>query len=75
MSYGQRSDGGQSHRQTTLDALQIQLARGLQQACEPTGMLIVDEDVELAVSKQNQLMLKTVLLALNVKLRIRSVFL
>ena len=34
-------------------------------SCEPSGLLIVDEDIEFIISKQK---LKTVLLALNAKL-------
>jgi len=41
---------------------------------EPIRMLIVDEEVKLIVSKQNQLMLKIVL-ALNVRFRLRPAFL
>ena len=43
--------------------------------CKQIGILIVDEDVEFAISKQKQLKLKTVRLALNVRLRFRPAFL
>jgi len=39
---------------------------------EPSGLLIIDEDVKLVISKQR---LKTVMLALNVKLEFNPVFL
>ena len=41
-------------------------------SCKPSGLLIVDEDIEFAISKQK---LKTMLLALNVKLVFSPAFL
>jgi len=50
-------------------ALQIQVAESPQQPCEPTEMLIIDEDVTLVVSKQKLLQLKSVTLAPNARPR------
>ena len=70
LAHGQHSGEGQS-RQTSHKALP-QFVGCRNNSCEPSGLLIVDEDVKLSISKQR---LKTVTLASYAKLTFNPAFL
>ena len=65
LAHGQHSSGSQYRRQTSPKALQLSLQGICNNSCVSSGLLIVGEDVKLAISKQK---LKIMLLALNTKL-------
>jgi len=72
LAHDQNSSEGQSRYQTSPKDQQTHFAGLRINFCEPSALLIVDEDIELAISKQK---LKIVLLALNAKLASSLMFL